>query len=93
MVSPFLFKSDPFSTSWENDAAGGAYAVSFDLPGHSPVRFTVLDSSGKQVRRIAEKLPGGHHTLPVSIETLGKGGYSYILETDFFTLRSTFSIE
>jgi hypothetical protein len=93
VLSPFLLRSDPFSTSWEEDAAGGAYAVSFELPRLSPVQFTVLDSSGKQVRRIREKLPTGLHTLPVSIETLGKGNYSYILETDFFTLRSAFSIE
>ncbi|MBN1308878.1 MAG: hypothetical protein JXA18_13225 [Chitinispirillaceae bacterium] len=93
VLSPFLLKSDPFSTSWEEDASEGAFAVSFELPGLSPVQFTVLDGSGKKVRRIREKLPAGSHTLPVSIETLGKGNYSYILETDFFTLRSAFSIE
>ncbi|MBN1578109.1 MAG: hypothetical protein JW913_16225 [Chitinispirillaceae bacterium] len=93
VLSPFLLKSDPFSTFWEEDAAEGSYTVSFQLPGLSSVQFTVLDNSGKQVRRMREKMPAGRHTLPVSIDTLGKGNYSYILETDFFTLRSTFSLE
>ncbi len=92
-MSPYILKSSHFSTSWKEDAGGGMFLMTFGLPAASSVRFTILDGSGKNVRCIKENKPEGLHTFPVSVETLKKGKYSFVPETDFFTLNSTFVVE
>lgn len=86
--------SDPFSASWgKSDSTGRSFSIAFTLPASSHVIFRIVNSSGKRILTVKERMSAGENRIKVTTDKLQKGTYSYNLKTDKYSIQSKFSIE
>ena len=83
-----------FIISWQPaDVQRKRYALSFILSKSSLVNFKIANSSGKTVHRRKETMQAGSNTIDVSIDTLSRGTYTYVLETEDYSIHGKFKVE
>lgn len=58
--------------------------ISFSLPSSSPVKISVFDISGKEIRMLKnEEFSGGTHSISFDGEGMASGMYFYTIQTKF----------
>ena len=83
-----------YTISWQPvDVQRKQYALSFMLSTSSVVNFKIANSSGKTVHRRKETMQAGNNTIDVSINSLSNGTYTYVLETEDYSIHGKFNVE